>query len=115
MRTALLIVPLITGLIVAAEFANHSANLVSRPSKMRSSGSAQGPAVQRKGETRPLFRALAVTSTASDHLKMIACAGPALKKIARENNLTIDISADTGLINDDNLKKYQVFIQLHEA
>ena len=64
---------------------------------------------------KPLFKALAVASTASDHLKMIACARPALQRIARENNIVIDVTTDTSQINDTNLKNYQVFIQLHEA
>ena len=46
---------------------------------------------------------------------MIAAARPFLEKMASDNNFDIDITTDTSLVNDNNLKKYQVFLQLHEA
>ena len=46
---------------------------------------------------------------------MMAAAGPALQKMAVENNFEIDISEDTSLINEQNLSRYQVFIPLQQA
>lgn len=66
-------------------------------------------------EAPPKFKALAVTSRAKDHLKMIASAAPMLEKMARENNLAIDITDDATVVNDENLARYQVFVQLQEA
>jgi len=61
------------------------------------------------------FRVFVTTSKAKDHIKMMAAAEPILKKMATDNHFEIEISNDTGLINDDNLKKYQVFVQLQQA
>jgi uncharacterized protein len=61
------------------------------------------------------FRVLTVTSRAKDHLKMIAAATPMLKKIADDDGFEIDITDDASAINNDNLGRYQVFIQLQEA
>src|SRR4051812_43584246 len=61
------------------------------------------------------FKALAVASRAKDHLKMIAAATPMLEKMARENNFAIDITDDATVVNDENLARYQVFVQLQEA
>jgi len=66
-------------------------------------------------ETPPKFKVLAVTSRAKDHLKMIAAATPMLEKMARENNFAIDITDDATVVNDENLARYQVFVQLQEA
>ena len=63
----------------------------------------------------PKFKVFVTLSKAKDHLKMIAAAKPFLEKIAVANNFAIDISDDTAKINDENLKKYQVFIQLQQA
>ena len=63
----------------------------------------------------PSFRVFVTTSKAKDHIKMMAAALPALKKMAKENNFEIDISDDTSLINDANLAQYQVFIPLQQA
>jgi uncharacterized protein len=63
----------------------------------------------------PKFKALAVTSRAKDHLKMIAAATPMLEKMARENDFAIDITDDATVVNDENLAHYQVFVQLQEA
>ena len=71
----------------------------------------QPPAVPRPSG----FKVLAFTSLAKDHLKMIAAATPMLKKMADENNFTIDITNDASVINDRNLAQYRVFVQLQEA
>ena len=63
----------------------------------------------------PEFKVFVTLSKAKDHLKMMAAARPFLEKIAAENNFSIDISDDTSEINDKNLEKYQVFIQLQQA
>jgi type 1 glutamine amidotransferase len=46
---------------------------------------------------------------------MIARARPFFEQLGMDNNFDIDITTDTSLVNDENLKKYQVFLQLHEA
>lgn len=61
------------------------------------------------------FKVFVTTSKAKDHIKMMAAAGPALKKIAEENQFEIDISDDTALITEQNLAGYQVFIPLQQA
>jgi uncharacterized protein len=61
------------------------------------------------------FRVFVTTSKAKDHVKMMAAAGPALKKMADENQFEIDISDDTALITEQNLAGYQVFIPLQQA
>lgn len=65
--------------------------------------------------TNSVFRVFVTTSKAKDHIKMMAAAGPALQKMAVENNFEIDISEDTSLINEQNLSRYQVFIPLQQA
>jgi len=72
--------------------------------------SATGAGVRKKK-----FKVFTICSTAKDHLVMIAAARPFLEKMASDNNFDIDITTDTSLVNDNNLKKYQVFLQLHEA
>ena len=68
------------------------------------------------GETRrPLFRVLVVASKAKDHLKMIAAARPFFAKLAKDNDLAIDFTDDADQINDENLKRYKVFVMLHLA
>ncbi|MDH4295925.1 MAG: ThuA domain-containing protein [Cyclobacteriaceae bacterium] len=63
----------------------------------------------------PGFKAIAILSKASDHGKMMARAIPFLKKMAAENNFTVDITDDTSQLNDINLMQYQVVIQLQQA
>jgi len=38
-----------------------------------------------------------------------------LEKMARENEFAIDITDDATVVNDENLARYQVFVQLQEA
>ena len=61
------------------------------------------------------FKVFTICSTAKDHLVMIARARPFFEQLGMDNNFDIDITTDTSLVNDENLKKYQVFLQLHEA
>ena len=63
----------------------------------------------------PKFNVFVTLSKAKDHIKMMTAAKPFLEKIASANNFSIDISDDTSKINDENLKKYKVFIQLQQA
>src|SRR5258706_14993863 len=63
----------------------------------------------------PKFNVFVTLSKAKDHIKMMTAAKPFLEKIASENNFSIDITDDTSKINDENLKKYKVFIQLQQA
>lgn len=64
---------------------------------------------------QPSFRVLVVASKAKDHLKMIAAARPFFAKLAKENKLAIDFTDDADQINDENLKRYKVFVMLHLA
>ena len=61
------------------------------------------------------FKVLVVTSCAKDHSKMIAAATPMLTKMAADNRFHVDITSDDTVINDANLARYQVFLQLQEA
>jgi type 1 glutamine amidotransferase len=74
-----------------------------------------GAAAAHAGPKRPLFRVLVVASKAKDHLKMIAAARPFFAKLASDNNLAIDFTDDADQINDENLKRYKVFVMLHLA
>jgi len=69
----------------------------------------------RREDKKAKFRVFVTTSKAKDHVKMMAAAGPALKKMAAENLFDIDISDDTALITEQNLLAYQVFIPLQQA
>jgi type 1 glutamine amidotransferase len=59
------------------------------------------------------FRVLVIQGTTSDHTPTSNAARPVLTKMAADNGFTIDFSSDHGLINDANLAKYQVFLQLN--
>ena len=61
------------------------------------------------------FRVLVVASLAKDHVRMIDSARPFFQKMADENNFILDFTKDTSVINDSNLARYQVFVQLHLA
>ena len=61
------------------------------------------------------FKVFVKISRAADHNKMMTAARPFLEKIASENHFTVAITDDNSLVNDANLSKYQVFIQLQEA
>jgi uncharacterized protein len=65
--------------------------------------------------TQPNFNVLVVTSRAKDHSKMMAAAAPMLKMMATDNHFDVDITDDDTVINDANLARYQVFVQLQEA
>ena len=63
----------------------------------------------------PAFRAIVILSRAADHIKMMTCARPFLEGMAQENNFVVDITDDTSQLNDANLARYQVVIQLQQA
>ncbi len=63
----------------------------------------------------PAFRVLVVASSDPDHAPMIAAAEPFLARLAAENHFALDFTRDTGQINEANLARYQVFVQLHLA
>ncbi len=46
---------------------------------------------------------------------MMTAAGPMLKQMAVDNHFDLDITDDDSVINDANLARYQVFVQLQEA
>ncbi|MEO5977355.1 MAG: ThuA domain-containing protein [Chryseolinea sp.] len=54
-------------------------------------------------------------SKAKDHNMMMTAAVPFLKGIASASNFSVDISDDTSLLNNANLLKYSVLVQLQEA
>lgn len=60
-------------------------------------------------------KVLVVASADPDHDAVIGASGPFFEKLAAANNLDIDFTRDAKVINEDNLSKYQVFIQLHLA
>jgi type 1 glutamine amidotransferase len=61
------------------------------------------------------FKVFMVASTRSDHIATCLAAKKVLAVVAGENNFTVDYTTDTGLINDANLAKYQVFLQMSLA
>jgi uncharacterized protein len=61
------------------------------------------------------FRVLVVASADPDHDPMIKKSKAFFEKIASENNFIADFTRDASLINDENLSKYKVLIQLHLA
>jgi len=63
----------------------------------------------------PAFRVIVILSKAKDHIKMMTSARPFLEKMASDNNFVVDITDDTSQLNDTNLAKYQVLIQLQQA
>src|SRR5437016_3234574 len=62
-----------------------------------------------------LFKALIVASRAKDHLQMSASAEPFFAQMAAENHFAVDFTDDAETINEENLKRYQVFVMLHLA
>jgi uncharacterized protein len=61
------------------------------------------------------FKVLVVASADPDHDPMIIKSKAFLEKIGAENNFEVFFTRDATLINDENLSKYQVFVQLHLA
>src|SRR5579871_716893 len=61
------------------------------------------------------FKALIVASKAKDHLQMSASARPFFARMAAENRFEVDFTDDTETINEENLRRYQVFVMLHLA
>ncbi len=66
-------------------------------------------------QAQPHFRALVLTSRASDHQKMMTAARPFFEDLAAKNHFDLDFSDDTSLINPANLDRYQVFVMLQLA
>ena len=63
----------------------------------------------------PGFKVLVVASADPDHDPMILQSKAFLEKIAAENNFVVDFTRDATTLNDENLNRYQVFVQLHLA
>jgi uncharacterized protein len=63
----------------------------------------------------PALRVLVVASSDRDHEAMIVKAQPFLEALAAENHFALDFTRDAGQINEANLARYQVFVQLHLA
>ena len=61
------------------------------------------------------FKVFMVASLRSDHIATCLAAKKVLAGVAGENNFTVDYTTDTSLINDTNLAKYQVFLQMQLA
>jgi type 1 glutamine amidotransferase len=61
------------------------------------------------------FKVLVVASADPDHNPMILKSKAFLEEIASQNNFEIFFTRDATLINDENLSKYRVFVQLHLA
>jgi type 1 glutamine amidotransferase len=63
----------------------------------------------------PAFKVLVIASSDRDHEAMIVKAQPFLATLAAENHFLLDFTKDASQIDEANLAKYQVFIQLHLA
>lgn len=59
------------------------------------------------------FKVLMIEGTTADHTPTSDASKPVLMAMAAANNFTIDFSSDHTLINDANLAKYQVFLQMN--
>lgn len=59
------------------------------------------------------FRVFVIAGTSADHSPMSTAGRPVLEKMGASNGFTIDFTTDKGLVNDANLAKYQVFMQLN--
>jgi type 1 glutamine amidotransferase len=64
---------------------------------------------------KPAFKVLVVASADPDHDPMILQSKAFLEKMGEENNFEVVYSRDATQINDDNLSRFQVFVQLHLA
>ncbi|HVU59102.1 MAG TPA: ThuA domain-containing protein [Puia sp.] len=60
-------------------------------------------------------KVLVVGSIDRYHYPMVKASGPLFQKLAAEYNLDIDVTCDLSALTEDNLAKYQVLIQLHQA
>jgi type 1 glutamine amidotransferase len=78
-------------------------------------GCTQTSAPQAVASTQPSFNVLVITSHAKDHQKMMAAAAPMLTMMGTDNNFHVDITEDHSVINDANLARYQVYVQLQDA
>jgi len=61
------------------------------------------------------IRVLVVGSNDPYHDAMVRHAQPFFKALAEKNNFSIDFTRDRSAITDDNLARYDVFVQLHLA
>jgi type 1 glutamine amidotransferase len=59
------------------------------------------------------FKMLIIAGTSDDHSPTSNAGRPVIEAMAATNNFTVDYSTDHGLLNDANLAKYQVFLQLN--
>lgn len=58
-------------------------------------------------------KVLMIGGTTGDHLPMTTRGVPVIRQMAMTENFTVDYSTDVTLINDTNLAKYQVFLQMN--
>jgi type 1 glutamine amidotransferase len=61
------------------------------------------------------FKIFMISSTAVDHLASSAMARAVLPQMGMTNDFTVDATTDNTLINEANLAKYDVFLQMHRA
>lgn len=61
------------------------------------------------------IKVLVVASADPDHDAMINASKPFFEKLAADQQFDLDFTRDSKLVNEGNLAKYQVFIQLHLA
>jgi uncharacterized protein len=61
------------------------------------------------------FKVFMIASKASDHIAMSTRAKDAIAKLGETDGYTVDYTLDTSLINETNLAKYDVFLQMHLA
>lgn len=58
-------------------------------------------------------RILMIAGTTSDHLPMSMAGKPVIEKMGLDNGFTVDYSTDPAVLNDTNLVKYQVILQMN--
>jgi type 1 glutamine amidotransferase len=58
------------------------------------------------------FKVFMIASTAPEHTPMSNAAIPVMQTIGAANHFTVDSTSDPSLMTDENLAKYQVFVQM---
>lgn len=58
------------------------------------------------------FKVFMIASTAPEHTPMSNAAIPVMQSLGAANHFSVDSTSDPGLMTDENLAKYQVFLQM---
>ncbi len=76
-------------------------------------GSTGDTGLDQASSPRTAVKVFMIGGTTSDHLPMTTRGAPIIRQMGVSENLTIDYTTDVSLINDANLAKYQVFLQMN--